>query len=123
MQNALKSNFRQKEERSESQALQRFRNGIEEEKTYLDYKKNLDKFCKHILMNYDQIVKLEIDVLQNYLEDWVMSLSERGLKGVTTKKMLAGPIKFLDMNRRLYHKKALIGLVRGILRNYYYFVL
>jgi hypothetical protein len=62
-------------------------------------------------MNYDGIVKLEIDVLQNHLEDWVMSLTERSLKGVTT-KMLAGPMKFLDMNRRLYHKKALIGLIR-----------
>ncbi|WP_101477550.1 site-specific integrase [Candidatus Nitrosotalea bavarica] len=112
MQNALKSKFQQKEEKSESQVLRRFRNGIEEEKTYLDYKKNLDKFCKHISMNYDQIVKLEIDILQNHLEDWVMSLTERGLKGVTTKKMLAGPMKFLDMNRRLYHKKALMGLVR-----------
>ena len=111
MQNSVKSKFQQKEE-SESQALRRFRNGIEEEKTYLDYKKNLDKFCKHISMNYDQIVKLDIDVLQNSLEDWVMNLSERGLKGVTTKKMLAGTMKFLDMNRRLYHKKALIGLVR-----------
>ena len=46
MQNTLKSNFQQKEDKSEPQALRRFRNGIEEEKTYLDYKKNLDKFCK-----------------------------------------------------------------------------
>ena len=112
MKNALKSKISQKEEKSESQALRRFRNGIEDEKTYLDYKKNLDKFCTHISMNYDQIIKLEIDTLQNHLEDWVMSLSERGLKGVTTKKMLAGVMKFLDMNRRLYHKKALMGLVR-----------
>ena len=41
-----------------------------------------------------------------------MSLSETGLKGVTTRKMLAGVMKFLDMNRKLYHKKALLGLVR-----------
>lgn len=76
MQNALKSKFQQKEDKSEPQALRRFRNGIEEEKTYLDYKKNLDKFCKHISMNYDQIVKLEIDVLQNHLEDWVFPKPE-----------------------------------------------
>ena len=97
MQNRQKSNFQQKEGKLESQALRRFRNGIEEEKTYFDYRQNLDKFCKHILMNYDQIVKLEIDVLQNYLEDWVMSLTERGLKGVATKKMLAGPMKFAPL--------------------------
>jgi hypothetical protein len=63
VQNTVKSKFRQKEDKSESQALRRFRNGIEEEKTYLDYKKNLDKFCTHISMNYDQVIKLEIDVL------------------------------------------------------------
>jgi len=96
----------------ESKALRRFRNGIEEEKTYLDYKNQLDKFCAHANLSYDEIVKLEIDDLQNRLEDWVMSLSERGLKGATTKKMLAGVMKFLDMNRRLYHKKALVGLIR-----------
>lgn len=78
MQNTLKSKFQQNEEKFDSQVLRRFRNGIEEEKTYLDYKKNLDKFCKHIQMNYDQIVKLEIDSLQNYLEDWVMSLPDSG---------------------------------------------
>jgi hypothetical protein len=41
VQNALKPEFQQKEEKSESQVLRRFRNGIEEEKTYLDYTKNL----------------------------------------------------------------------------------
>lgn len=102
----------QRAKNSESQSLRRLRNGIEEEKTYLDYKKQLDKFCTHTRLSYDDLVKLEIDDLQNHLEDWVMSLSEKGLKGVTTKKMLAGVMKFLDMNRRLYHKKALVGLIR-----------
>ncbi|TLX95541.1 MAG: hypothetical protein E6K91_02715 [Thaumarchaeota archaeon] len=102
----------QKGKEVEFQALRRFRNGIEEEKTYLDYKKQLDRFCSHANLSYDEIIKLRTDELQNHLEDWVMSLSEQGLKGATTKKMLAGVMKFLDMNRRLYHKKALLGLVR-----------
>ena len=47
----------------ESKALRGFRNGIEEEKTYLDYKNQLDKFCAHANLSYDEIVKLEIDDL------------------------------------------------------------
>ncbi len=102
----------QKGEEIGFQALRRFRNGVEDDKTYLDYKKQLDRFCKYSNLTYDEIIKLETNELQNYLEDWVMSLSEQGLKGVTSRKMLAGLVKFLDMNRKLYHKKALLGLVR-----------
>lgn len=99
-------------ENLESDALRRMKASKIGEITYLNYKKHLDQFKKYTNLTEDQILKLDIEPLQNYLEDWVMSLGERGLKGSSTKKMLSGVEKFLDMNRKLYHKKALSGLIR-----------
>ena len=96
----------------ETQAIRRFRSGCEEKITLEAYSKHLDQFCMYSKLSYGDILILDVDSLQNKLEDWVMYLGEKGLKGSSVKKMIAGVQKFLDMNRKLYHKKALMGLIK-----------
>lgn len=95
-----------------NQGLRKLRASCKNEKTFEDYLQQLDSFLEYTKSDYDEILTFDIDTLQDRLEDWVMNMGEKGLKGTTAKKKLAGVQKYLDVNRRLYHKKALSGLIK-----------
>jgi integrase/recombinase XerD len=102
----------QKSDITESRAFRIFKLSISNERTWDTYSKSLNSFCQYANLSYDEIVKLPIEELQTRLEDWVMSMSERGRKRTGVTRELAAVEKFLDMNRRLYHKKALHGMIK-----------
>ena len=61
--------------------------------------------------NYDDVPKLGSEKIQNHLEDWVMHLTERGLKAHTIRGKLSAVELFLEMNKVLFHKKIVRKLI------------
>jgi integrase/recombinase XerD len=67
------------------------------------------KFAK--IEEYDEITKLKIDRIQKLLENWVIDQKSRNLKSATIKAKLNAVELFLEMNKKLFHKKILHKLI------------
>lgn len=100
------------ESQAESRAYKLFLRSINSPSTLKSYQYRLDLFCKDMKLSYDEIIKLDVEDLQLKLEDWVMSLSDRGLRCTSILAHLNGIEKFLDINRKLFYRKPLHALVR-----------
>ncbi len=85
-----------------------FENSCKSPKTLESYNWSLDKFLKFTkLKNYDALVTLDNDFLQELLENYLFSLKKRHLKRKTIDTMFNGIECFLDANKKTYYKKAL----------------
>lgn len=61
--------------------------------------------------NYDDILKLTTDQIQQSLQNWVLHLKEKKIKGKSIKAKLCAVELFLDMNRIVFHKRILHKLI------------
>ena len=81
---------------------------IKSEATKISYSYSLFEFIKFVNMqSYDDVINLETNTIQELLENWVMSLTQRGLKGKTILTKLLAIELLLEMNKKLYYKKIL----------------
>jgi len=67
------------------------------------------KFSK--IKNYDVLAKIKTDKIKKLLKDWVIALSEKGLKATSIRSKLSAVELFLDMNEVDYPKKVLHKLI------------
>jgi len=67
------------------------------------------KFSK--IKNYDVLAKIKTDKIKKLLKDWVIALSEKGLKATSIRSKLSAVELFLDMNEVIYPKKILHKLI------------
>jgi len=81
----------------------------ESRKSYSYSFREFKKFAK--IHDCDQIVKLDTEKIQKILEDWVMHLTDKGLKSNTIRAKLCAIELFLDMNKKPFHKKILHKLI------------
>ena len=63
------------------------------------------------LSSFDEIAKVEPNKIQGILENWIMDLSTKGIKGSTIRVKLAPVELFLDMNRITYFKRILHKMI------------
>lgn len=76
------------------------------------YTYSLNEFMKFIkIKNYDDVTKLGSEKIQNFLENWVMNLAEKGLKAHTIRGKLAAVELFLEMSKVSFHKKIIHKLI------------
>ncbi|HEU5488286.1 MAG TPA: hypothetical protein VFV16_05630, partial [Candidatus Nitrosotalea sp.] len=66
------------ENQTESRAYKLFTRSISSPFTLKNYLYGLTQFCNYTSLNYDEILKLDIEDLQIKLENWVMELADRG---------------------------------------------
>lgn len=74
--------------------------------TKANYAESLRRFVNfHKVTNYDKLLKWDTEEITDKLLDWVDSMTDAGLKGVTIRAQLSGPELFFEMNRKLWHKR------------------
>ncbi|MDE1818888.1 MAG: site-specific integrase [Thaumarchaeota archaeon] len=100
------------ENQTESRAYKLFTRSISSPFTLKNYMYGLTQFCNYTSLNYDEILKLDIEDLQIRLENWVMELADRGLRRSSILAHLNGVEKFLDINRKLFYRKPLHALIK-----------
>ncbi|MGI0027044.1 MAG: tyrosine-type recombinase/integrase [Nitrosopumilaceae archaeon] len=89
-----------------------FDKAIKSPKTKVVYHYLLKEFLSFTKCNtYDEIILFDVDKLQKTLEDYLLFLEEKGLKGSSIKTRLAPVLLFLDMNKKSYHKRVLRNLI------------
>ena len=89
-------------------AYRLFKNAINSEKTLKKYDDDLLKFMNRFdYSDYDSILLDDTDTIQNHLEDYCMEWKERGNKRSTIKGRLQPIELFLEVNKKLFHKRAL----------------
>jgi len=92
-----------------SRTFSLFENAIKSEATKIVYKNSLHAFMKFAkIKNYDDIVKLSTNKLHQLLTDWVLFLTQEGLKAATIRNKLSAVELFLDMNMKTYHQKVYV---------------
>lgn len=99
-------------DKDKSKAYRKFRQSIKSDHTYRAYDIALDKFMVHSsLSSYDKAIKLKPDIIQDLLEDFVISNKKYSYQ--TANQYLSAVALFFDMNMVLYHKKVLRKLLPG----------
>src|SRR3990167_7549474 len=89
-------------------AYRLFKNAINSKKTLKKYDDDLLKFMNRFdYSDYDSILLDDTDTIQNNLEDYCMEWKERGNKRSTIKGHLQPIELFLEVNKKLFHKRAL----------------
>jgi integrase/recombinase XerD len=89
-----------------------FDKAIKSPKTKVVYRYLLKEFLSYTKCNmYDEIILFDVDKLQKTLEDYLLFLEEKGLKGSSIKTRLAPVELFLDMNKKFYYKLVLRNLI------------
>jgi len=89
-------------------AYRLFKNAINSDKTLMKYDDGLIKFMNRFgYEDYNSILLDDTDTIQNHLEDLTMELKERGNKRSTIKGYLQPVELFLEVNKKLFHKRAL----------------
>lgn len=89
-------------------AYRLFRNAITSPKTLKKYDDELLKFMNRFgYADFESILQDNSDTIQNNLEDYCMEWKERGIKRSTIKGHLQPIELFLEVNKKLFHKKAL----------------
>jgi len=95
-----------------SRSFTLFERAIRSEATRIVYTNSLHAFMKFAkIKNYDDIVNISTNKLHQLLSDWVMFLSQKGLKSITIRSKLCAVELFLDMNMKTYHRKVLHKLI------------
>ena len=90
-----------------------FENSIHSEATMKHYSKGLENFMHFVGYGnrYDDYANLDSKVIDRHLEDFVMFLSNRKIKGITVRGYLKPVYLFLDVNRIQYFPKAINRLI------------
>jgi integrase len=90
-----------------------FENAIHSDATMKLYTKGLQNFMKFVgyTNKYDDYSSLDSKVIDKHLEDYVMYLSHRKIKGITVRGYLKPIYLFLDVNRIQYFPKAINRLI------------
>lgn len=95
-----------KENSEKSRSYRRFLRGISSETTKNSYAKNLKIFMEfNKLENYDDVAQLATKTIDEYLEDYIDFMSDKGVKGGTIRTDLAGIERFFLMNDCIWHKE------------------
>lgn len=98
------------EDKKTSRQFKKFRLSIKRQATAAGYIPNLDNFMIFCKQNsYEKLCNIPPDRLQDLLEDFVMSLSEKSYSYGNVH--LAAIFKLLDMNRVVHWKKPLKALL------------
>ena len=98
------------QDKEKSRAYHKFKMAIKTPSTLKSYNYALDKFMiQSKIKSYDEAIKFKIDRIQDYLEDYIISLN--GLSYQTANQYLSGVELFFDMNMVLYHKRILRKLL------------
>ena len=85
-----------------------FKSVINSEKTLMKYDDGLTKFMNRFgYTDYESILQDSTDTIQKKLEDYVMELKKRNIKRSTIKGYLQPIELFLEVNKKLFYKKAL----------------
>jgi len=85
-----------------------FKNAINSQKTLKKYDDGLLQFINRFgYSDYDSILLEDSDTIQNQLEDFTMEFKEKGNKRSTIKGHLQPIELFLEVNKKLFHKRAL----------------
>jgi len=83
-----------------------FENALNNPKTLKTYIKGLDHFMRfHKFSDYDKIVKMDTDAIDDHLEAWMISQKKAGLKKSTIVCRLNAVELLLDMNKKIWHRK------------------
>lgn len=89
-------------------AYRLFKNAINSEKTLKKYDDGLLKFMNHFgYSDFNSILQDSTNTIQNHMEDWVMECKRRGNKRSTIKGHMQPIELFLEVNKKLFHKRAL----------------
>lgn len=89
-----------------------FEKSIRSEQTRKIYTYSLNEFLRFSkIKNYDDLKNLKTDRIQKLLENWILYLSEKGLKAMTIRTKLSAVELFLEMNKKIFHKKILHKLI------------
>src|SRR5438309_11690452 len=89
-----------------------FKMAIKSSKTLYQYRFPFREFFKYThLISFDELTHLDTNKIQNLLENWIIDLSARGVKGNSIRGKLALIELFLEMNRVNFHKKILHKLI------------
>ena len=85
---------------------------MKSEQTRKIYTYSLNEFLRFSkIKNYDDLKNLKTDRIQKLLENWILHLSEKGLKAMTIRTKLSAVELFLEMNKKIFHKKILHKLI------------
>ncbi len=101
------------EHASKSKAYSRFYNAMKTDSTVSTYTYNMKRFMdfltshKEIKTNqdYDLLLEWNSEKITDVLEEFVATLNKNLKKTSSVKTMLAAPELFLEMNRKIWHKK------------------
>lgn len=90
-----------------------FENAIHSDATMKLYVKGLQNFMKFVGYEnrFDDYVTLDHKVIDKHLENYVMYLSTRNIKGISIRGYLKPVYLFLDVNRIQYFPKAINRLI------------
>ncbi len=95
-----------------NRTLNLYESAIKSPATKKIYMYSLNEFMEFIKIDdYDDVPKLDSEIIQTHLENWVMHLSDKGLKSNSIRGKLSAVELFLEMNRVLYHKKIVRKLI------------
>ena len=95
-----------------SRSFTLFESEIKTEPTRKVYTYSLNEFMRFSkIKNYDDLSKLKPDKIQKFLQDWILSLSNKGRRAATIRTKLSAVEHFLEMNEKSYHKKILHKLI------------
>lgn len=73
--------------------------------TKANYAESMRRFVKfHKITDYDKLLEWDSEKITDKLLEWVDSMTDDGLKGVTIRAQLSGPELFFQVNRKLWHK-------------------
>lgn len=94
------------EMKKKSPAFKNFTRGINTQATLSDYSDYLRLFMKFHKMgdDYDKVVKSDTKIIDDMLSDYLDSLIDRNLKGITQRAHLMGIERLFIMNDCIWHK-------------------
>ncbi len=85
-----------------------FENSCKSPATLENYRFSLDKFLEFTkIKDYDSLLTLDSDFLQELLENYLFELKKRGLRRKSIESYFCALECFLDVNKKNYHKKSL----------------
>lgn len=98
---------------SMQRSLVLFENAIHSDATMKLYSKGLQNFMAFVGHDtkYDEYANLHSKIIDKHLEDYVLYLNNRKIKGVTVRGYLKPIYLFLDVNRIQYFPKAINRLI------------
>ncbi len=89
-------------------AYKLFLSALDSPRTIMKYDRDLLKFMEFAgYSDYDSILLDDSETIQNHLEDYLMEIKKRPLKRSTVKGLLQAIELFLEVNKKMFYRKAL----------------